>query len=236
MDRYSSLNLVDLEYCANCGQPTIHNAYGAPLCNLCRDRMEEPVAEKKSTLVVNLIGGPGCGKSTVSAGVFFDLKMKGLDCELATEYAKDLTWSKGNFSLGNQVHVFGEQHHRIWRLLNQVEVVVTDSPLLLTPIYNPDTRDHLIDQLALSEFGKMWNYVVFLKRCKSYNPNGRNQTELEAIEIDRKILDFLEVNKIPYETTTGNLDGKNYIVGKVLLLLGKFSSPTKKEMSRKLEP
>ena len=76
----------------------------------------------------------------------------------------------------------------------------------------------------------MWNYVVFLKRCKEYNPNGRNQTEDEAIEVDRRILDFLMDNQIPFETTKGLQDGKDYIVRKVLQLIGKYTPPTRKEM------
>jgi len=184
---------------------------------------------EKKTLVVNLLGGPGTGKSSIRAGVFYDLKFRGIDCEEATEYAKDLTWEKRKFTIQNQVHIFGEQHHRLWRLLGQVEVIITDSPLLLTPIYDGRESDTL-RKLALEEFNSMWNYVVFLKRCKEYNPNGRNQTEDEAIEVDRRILDFLMDNQIPFETTKGLQDGKDYIVRKVLQLIGKYTPPTRKEM------
>lgn len=176
----------------------------------------------KETLVVSLLGGPGTGKSSLRAGAFHDLKFHGVDCEEATEYAKDLTWEKRKFTLMNQIHVFGEQHHRIWRLLGQVEVIITDSPLLLTPIYDTRKSDTL-RKLALEEFHSMWNYVVFLKRCKPYNPNGRNQDEDEAKEIDRRISDFLLDNQIPFETTKGTPDGKDYIVNKILTLLGRIN-------------
>ena len=189
----------------------------------------------KKTLVVNLLGGPGTGKSSIRAGVFHDLKFKNIDCEEATEYAKDLTWSKSQFTLRNQVHVFGEQHNRIFRLLGQVDVIITDSPLLLTPIY--DTRESdTLRKLAIEEFNSMWNYVVFLKRCKPYNPNGRNQDEDGAKEIDKKIANFLLDNNIAFETTKGTPEGKDYIVKKVLTLLGKYKQPTKKEIAEALEP
>ena len=42
----------------------------------------------KKTLVINLFGGPGVGKSTLCASVFAKLKIMGIDCEMATEYAK----------------------------------------------------------------------------------------------------------------------------------------------------
>jgi hypothetical protein len=189
----------------------------------------------KKTLVVNLLGGPGTGKSSIRAGIFHDLKFKGIDCEEATEYAKDLVWSKSQFTLTNQVHVFGEQHHRVWRLLGQVEVIITDSPLLLTPIYNPK-KDSILNLLAIEEFESMWNYVVFLKRCKPYNPNGRNQDEAGAKVIDKTILNFLFDQEIPFETADGTPAGKDHIVRKILMLLGKYQRPSRKEMTLVLEP
>jgi adenylate kinase family enzyme len=44
------------------------------------------------TLFVNLFGSPGTGKSTMAASIFAELKWRGVDCEIVTEYAKELTW------------------------------------------------------------------------------------------------------------------------------------------------
>jgi adenylate kinase family enzyme len=38
--------------------------------------------------VINLFGGPGCGKSTLAARIFSILKLKDISCELINEYAK----------------------------------------------------------------------------------------------------------------------------------------------------
>lgn len=196
--------------------------------------IDKAIMATQKTLVVNLLGGPGSGKSSLRAGVFYDLKFRGIDCEEAPEYAKDLVWSKSQFTLGNQIKVFGEQHDRIFRLQGQVEVVITDSPLLLTPIYDQRESDTL-RRLAMEEFNSMWNYTVFLKRCKPYNPNGRNQDEEGAKEIDRKIADFLLDNQIPFETTKGLAEGKDYIVKKVLMLLGKWNPPSRKQIVEAVE-
>ena len=40
----------------------------------------------KKTLIVNLFGAPGSGKSTGSAYIFSKLKMNNVDCELVIKY------------------------------------------------------------------------------------------------------------------------------------------------------
>src|SRR3954464_15085371 len=92
------------------------------------------------TVVVNMLAGPGSGKSTMASSVFSELKWRGEETEYVGEYAKDLTWEKRVKTLDNQVYVFAKQHHRIFRLLNQVDIIVTDSPLYLTPIYCQDNE------------------------------------------------------------------------------------------------
>ena len=86
-------------------------------------------------IVINFLGGPGCGKSTVCADVFAKLKWNNINCEIVTEYAKDAVWEESFKLLENQIGVFGEQHKRLHRLKDKVDVVVTDSPLLLSLLY-----------------------------------------------------------------------------------------------------
>ena len=42
------------------------------------------------TIVINLIGSPGTGKSTLASELFSKMKWKGHDVELVSEYAKEL--------------------------------------------------------------------------------------------------------------------------------------------------
>jgi hypothetical protein len=173
---------------------------------------------EKDTLVVNLYAGPGSGKSTTAAGIFFDLKNHGINTELATEYAKDCVYENRTHTFENQIYIFAKQHHRIFRLLDKVDVVITDSPILLSPIYDAEKRSSL-ENLVVSEHLNMWTYNVFLRRVKEYNPKGRYQTEGEARIIDAEILNLLDKHRIPYEVFEGTVDGKNSIVGKILKLL-----------------
>jgi len=174
---------------------------------------------KRKTLVVNLYAGPGSGKSTTAAGVFFELKSRGINCELATEFVKDLVWEERHKAINNQIYIFAKQHHRITRLLGEVDVIVTDSPLLLTLVYGK-AGDELLKRLAKLEHDRLWTFNCFIKRNKDYNPKGRNHTYPEARGLDIEIADMLDDENIPYEVYFGNAEGKDKIVNKILQIIG----------------
>ena len=68
--------------------------------------------DKKRCLVVNLIGGPGCGKSTTTAGLFYELKKKGYNCEMSLEFAKDKVYEESFRIIDDQIYIFGKQFHK----------------------------------------------------------------------------------------------------------------------------
>lgn len=150
----------------------------------------------KKTFVVNLLSGPGAGKSTMMAAVFAKLKFRDVDCEMAPEFAKDLVWEERYKEFGNQAFLFGNQCQRLRRLEGKVDVIITDSPLLLTLIYNKG--DASLNTVALNEFRRYKNLNYFLVREKVYNPNGRLQVEEEAKELDAKVEEMLTTNSISY--------------------------------------
>lgn len=141
--------------------------------------------------VINLFGGPGIGKSTTAAEIFSLLKKAGVNAEYVHEEAKEFTWEKRMKTLECQPYVFGKQYRNLWRLQDQVEVAVTDSPLLLSLVYTDLDRYpgayHIFRQYVLDLFETFNNWNVVLRREKKYNPSGRNQTEDEAKKIDGEI-------------------------------------------------
>ena len=95
-------------------------------------------------LNINLFGGPGTGKSTIAAGIFSAMKHSHMRAELLQEYAKDLTYGKDGVKLSDQLYVLGKQHHKLFRLRDQVDYVIHDSPFVMGVTYlNPN--DHYIN-------------------------------------------------------------------------------------------
>lgn len=160
----------------------------------------------KNTIFINLFGGPGVGKSTLCAMIFSDLKVRGIDCEMALEYAKDVIWEESFQKLSNQIYIFGKQHSRLYRLNGKVDVVITDSPLLNSVIYDSTNNTQLKD-LILSEFKKFNTLNYYVERHFEYIQNGRVQDYEQALQKDREYQQLLDENKIAYKNI--NLSGKN---------------------------
>ena len=167
----------------------------------------------KKTIVCNLFGPPGCGKSTLSAYVFAKLKMLGINCELVTEFAKDKVWEKNNEALDNQIYIFAKQYYRIARCAGKVDVIITDSPIALSPFYNKDIDiDQPLKDLVFAISKKYDNMNYFLRRVKKYNPIGRLQTESESNEYAIHIKQMLIANSINFKEIDGELISADVIV------------------------
>ena len=169
----------------------------------------------KDTLIVNLIASPGTGKSTTMAGVFSKLKQEGYDCEMVTEFAKELVWECRNETFKDELYLFAKQSHRLFRVNGKVDIIITDRPLILTILYNNryGKKSKQLDALVLSEFNEYNNLNIFLTRTKKYNPNGRNQTEAESNEISYEIENnVLKSNHIPYFKMDADLEAVDNII------------------------
>jgi len=152
---------------------------------------------ERKTIVVNLFGGPGSGKSTQALGVTYKLKLNGVNCEYANEIAKDLMWREDYGSLKDQIKIFGKQNGKIFDLKNKVDVIITDSPAVMGLLYcdNNEVSVKELKSLAIAEFNRddIINVNIMLTRDESreYDPNGRSQTEDEAKQKDRDVRSLL---------------------------------------------
>lgn len=152
----------------------------------------------KETLVINLIGGPGSGKSTCASGIFYQLKKLGINCELALEFAKDKVWEESIKILDDQLYVFGKQYHKLFRLNGKVDVIITDSPLLISILYNK-TPSEYFDKLVVEQYHTFNNLLFFINRAENYQTEGRLQTKDESMVLDYTMKHILLTNDIEYD-------------------------------------
>ena len=142
-------------------------------------------------IVVNLFAGPGVGKSTTAARIFAELKMHGVNCEMALEFAKDKVWEESFKTMDDQIYIFGKQFHKIWRLKDKVDVIICDSPLPISIVYDKENSE-AFHTLIMEQFNKFDNYNILLKRSGEYQKEGRVQTEEEAKEVDEIVKKVLK--------------------------------------------
>lgn len=148
----------------------------------------------KDTIVVNLFGGPGTAKSIFCALIFAKLKLNGVNCEMAREFAKDMIWEGSEHILENQQRVYSEQQRRLFNLNGKVDVVITDAPILNSLIYDRVNKGDDIDfhRTIINEFHRYNNRNFVLNRVVGYEQEGRYQNEDGAKEIDGIVLKTLD--------------------------------------------
>jgi nicotinamide riboside kinase len=137
---------------------------------------------------INLLSGPGVGKSTMAARIYSALKIKGRDIELVREHVKNWVYEERAPKSFDQVFLFGAQMRAEDIVLRSgVEILVTDSPLFLSICYaeayeTPGWR-HLLP--LCDEFEGAYPSVdIFLERRSPYEPKGRFQDEGKAMKMD----------------------------------------------------
>ena len=111
------------------------------------------------------------------------------------------------------------------RCADQVDVIITDSPLALSPYYNKDPDIHKpLCELAVRIANKFNNLNYFIKRVKKYNPIGRNQTEAESDKIAIDLKNMLKDYDIPYTEVNGDLMSADIIVNDILKIINSNKS------------
>jgi len=152
------------------------------------------------TRLINIFGGPGVGKSTVIAGLFHYMKLQQINVEVAHEVAKDYVWEEQLDILHHdQLLVFAQQHRRIYRLMNKVDYIIVDCPLLMCIPYIADGFLKGLEPLIVESHHTFDSQSFVLNRSDAtYNPTGRYHNESESIQKHKEIVDVLIKYDIPY--------------------------------------
>jgi len=184
---------------------------------------KKKVNKKKEAIVVNLIGGPGCGKSIMAAKLFEKLKLKYISCDISMEYIKRKLREKALKVIESQIYIFGKQQFQLFTMKDEVEVIITDSPIILSAIYDKTECPHL-KALILKEFNAYNNITYFIDRDETaeYEQEGRYQDLKGAKKVDKMVKKFMDKHKIPYKVITGiGKESRKTIIKDIIKELGK---------------
>ena len=149
-------------------------------------------------------GGPGSGKSTISAWLFAELKSRSLNVELVTEFVKYWAWSSRPVRSFDQFYLFATQLHREdVPLANGAELIITDCPLCMTCVYSRKAQLPACDALVkiAFEFNRSYPALnLFLDRAGlGFSDEGRFHNYQDSLQLDKDIEQFLSTGKIDYK-------------------------------------
>jgi hypothetical protein len=114
---------------------------------------------------------------------------------MALEFAKDKVWEESYKILDDQFYIFGKQYHKLFRLNGKVDVIITDSPLVISMLYNK-TPSKYFNDFVLEQFNTFYNLTFFLNRPENYQEEGRIQTKEESEALDNILKDILNKNNV----------------------------------------
>ena len=179
---------------------------------------DKPIVSK-TPLIINCYGGPNAGKSTFSAGLFHKLKTLGVNCELVTEIAKDFTWEENWTALNNQFYTTANQLYRQDRLEGKVDVIITDSPILIGRFYYKSIArkiDNAFKTLLLETYKRKNHLNILIERMSGkYQQAGRTQTLEQSKQIDNNIQSFLDKEGLPYIKASKNRKSIDSVISKI---------------------
>lgn len=142
---------------------------------------------------INILGGPGRGKSTLAAALFAEFKnaqhQLGLQVELVQEFVKTWAYTGRRPEGFDQFFVTASQMQAEEILLRSgVDVVITDSPVVLGTTYAPAFLKNSLQSIVASYEAAYPSLNVILDCKKPFFQKGRFQTETEAEVLHQQIV------------------------------------------------
>ena len=183
------------------------------------------------TYVINMISGPGSGKSTLGAELFVYMKKRGYRVEYLQEYAKKLVWTKQFQILDNQHIVSYKYYNEINSIYksDEIDFVILDSSLLNGLYYNRHNPDNLsnvekTEEMIVKYYNEFNNFNVFVERGDDYEfeKAGRIHSEKESLQIDKELPKIMKKLGIKYSNIKISRNDKGETVKKLFNMINNF--------------
>jgi hypothetical protein len=179
---------------------------------------------KEALMRINLLGGPGIGKSTTAMWLASELKCHRVNVELVPEYAKTWVTEKRVMTPATQVYFLGKQSQYEERFLaHGVEHIITDSPLVIGAFHahkyvSPQLGAILMDVVRFFDTLRSYHFIMLERGNYAYEQQGRYQTEAEARAMDAEILAFVRQYYPPEKISHIRADNRDELLSEALLL------------------
>jgi len=156
---------------------------------------------------INIIGAPGVGKSTISALLFANMKIRGFIVEYVQEYVKKLVWTRDFESINNQYYLSKKTYETLNQIVSSgsIEYCISDGPLLHGLVYNLQNVNNTsniekTEKFILECIHKFNNINIYLEAVpgRQYETAGRIHSEEESKEVGKLLKNLLEKNNMVY--------------------------------------
>ena len=150
---------------------------------------------------INLLGPPCCGKSTMAAIIFSEMKKMHYEVEKPSEFVKEWTFLNRNARIGSheQTFIFGSQQNlEEIRLLAGIDYVICECPIILNTFYAkmlkcPVWQEHyeMCKKYEL-DYPSINIWLDRNMKKEEYKQNGRFQTYEEMLALNEQMHNFLK--------------------------------------------
>jgi hypothetical protein len=165
-------------------------------------------------MLVNLVAGPGAGKTFCAWTLAAEAKRNHISTEIIGEAAKELIRNGMEPGKFGQYILFGEQLRREVSLIGKVDLVITDSPVFLglpyARKYAGKKQYNALLQVMKCYYDTLCEQEpvilnVFVNRpnCIKYESEGRLESLQEAMDIDEELRDLASTHFAFPQVSTG---------------------------------
>lgn len=164
------------------------------------------------TKVVNIIGGPGCGKSLFSAAIMLHLHRHGKTVEQVPDHARALVLCQAFEALRNQYQIAWTQFRMLEALHGRVQYLVSENALPQLLYYNAFHPENVCDVARTHAQILRWHArhdtinVLVERDDRPYVQAGRLQDAEGARAVDRELRVLLEREHIAHTIVRADVD------------------------------
>jgi nicotinamide riboside kinase len=155
-------------------------------------------------LKLAILGAPGSGKSTLSAGLLYFSKLFLFKADSVPEVAKWDYYKGVDFSAEDYEYGKFQSQKELEDIYpKDLEITICDAPLIISAIYaayyRGDDSQIAKDMFELANQCK-YRYTHFLvsRKLVKFEDFGRNETEIQSEQLHQKTLEILERLEINY--------------------------------------